>query len=167
MAVRERALFSSKAEYGVRLMMMLARRHGDGPLPLVRVAELESLPLPYLEQLAAPLRRAGLLVSHRGAAGGYELARRPDAIRMGEIVRALEGPIVPMVCAPEDPAHATCIRGDYCSAQGLWARIRDAVAGVLDGTTLADLVVDAPGPSRLPLGHTALTVVAERVEAVR
>jgi len=135
-------------------MMMLAREYGRGPMPLARAAEEELLPLPYLEQLVAPLRREGLIVSHRGAHGGYELARRPEQIAMGEVVRALEGPIVPMGCAPEDPAHATCIRGEFCSAQLLWIRIRDAVAGALDGTTLSELVperVDREVPSGVTL----------------
>lgn len=150
MAVKERALFSSRAEYGVRLMMMLARQYGEGPLPLAKVAQVELLPLPYLEQLVAPLRRDGLVVSHRGAHGGYELARRPEEITMGEVLRALEGPITPMMCAPEDESHAWCVRGEYCSAQVLWTRIRDAVSGVLDSTRLSELV---PGPQLLEIGR--------------
>ena len=151
MAIREKALFSSRAEYGVRLMMLLARAHGDGPLPLARVAESELLPLPYLEQLVAPLRRDGLVRSRRGAHGGYELARPPEEITMGEVVRALEGPIRPMICAPEDPAHVACFRGELCSAQLLWSRVRDAVAGALDSTTLAELV-----PERASAGDLRL-----------
>lgn len=121
-------------------MMMLARQYGQGPLPLAKVAETELLPLPYLEQLVAPLRRDGLIVSHRGFRGGYELSRSPETITMGEVLRSLEGPIMPMVCAPEDPQHMCCVRGEYCSAQLLWTRIRDAVAGVVDSTRLSELV---------------------------
>lgn len=156
MALREKTLFSTRAEYGVRLMMLLARQYGEGPLPLARVAELEDLPLPYLEQLAAPLRRDGLIRSHRGVHGGYELARAPDQITMGEVVRSLEGPITPMACAPEDEAHATCVRGEFCSAQLFWGRIRDAVVEVLDTTKLSELVgipqvSSAPTKGLLPL----------------
>ncbi|MDQ3928177.1 MAG: Rrf2 family transcriptional regulator, partial [Chloroflexota bacterium] len=142
MAVRERSLFSTRAEYGVRLMIKLARQYGEGPVPLAKLAETELLPLPYLEQLVAPLRRDGLVVSHRGVHGGYELARSPEEITMGAVLRSLEGPIVPMVCAHEDEDHATCLRGEYCSAQVLWTRLRDAVAGVLDSTRLSDLAPD-------------------------
>lgn len=167
MALKERALFSTRAEYGVRLMMLLARGYGDGPLPLARIAELEELPLPYLEQLAAPLRRDGLIRGHRGVRGGYELARSPELITMGEVVRSLEGPIMPMVCAPEDPDHATCLRGEYCSAQLLWARIRDAVAGVLDSTKLSDLapagVAPAAGPAPLRLMNSKMEVVSQGI----
>lgn len=140
MAVREKSLFSTRAEYGVRLMMMLAQEYGKGPLPLARAAQDEELPLPYLEQLVAPLRRDGLVVSYRGTRGGYELARNPEEITMGEVLRSLEGPITPMVCAPEDEEHISCVRGQYCSAQILWVRIRDAVTDVLDSTRLSELV---------------------------
>jgi Rrf2 family protein len=145
MAMREKALFSARAEYAVRLMIILARQYGEGPLSLARLAEEDGLPLPYLEQLIGPLRRDGLVRSHRGARGGYELARPPEMIVMGEVVRCVEGPIVSMMCAPEDPAHATCVRGEYCSAQLLWARIRDAVAGVLDSTRLSELTPEPAG----------------------
>lgn len=138
--MRERAIFSARAEYGVRLMIMLAREYGHGPLSLARVAETDALPLPYLEQLIAVLRRDGLVTSQRGAKGGYELSRDPRSITMGEVIRSLEGPITPMSCAPEDAAHATCIRGDFCSAQLLWTRIRDAVGQTLDSTLLSELV---------------------------
>jgi len=154
LAIKEKALFSTRAEYGVRWMVLLARQYPRGPLPLTKVAEIEELPLAYMEQLTAPLRRDGLIRSHRGVRGGYELTRDPSLITMGEVVRSLEGPIMPMVCAPEDDAHATCVRGEYCSAQLLWTRIRDALAGVLDSTLLSELVpqVAMTGASRaLPL----------------
>ncbi|MDP9381705.1 MAG: Rrf2 family transcriptional regulator [Chloroflexota bacterium] len=164
--LREKSLFSTRAEYGVRLMMLLARQYGDGPLPLARVAEIEELPLSYLEQLAAPLRRDGLIRSQRGAQGGYELARAPEFITMGEVVRSLEGPIMPMMCAPEDEAHATCVRGEFCSAQVLWSRIRDAVTGVLDTTKLSDLASPLAGRDT-PGERTPLLTINSRLEAAR
>jgi Rrf2 family cysteine metabolism transcriptional repressor len=133
-------MFSTRSEYGVRVMIQLGRRHGAGPVALAEVAESEALPLAYLEQLVARLRKAELVSSTRGAHGGYELARDPAEIRMGEILRALEGPIAPMMCASDDPEHATlCDRSARCSVNVLWVRVRDAVTGALDGMTLADL----------------------------
>ena len=115
------------------------------------MAAEEDLPRAYLEQLVMSLRDAGLVVSTRGAHGGYELARPPSDIRMSEILRALEGPIAPMICATDDPEHATtCDRSARCTVNVLWVRVRDAIAGALDGMTLADLVpqrivtLDAP-----------------------
>lgn len=133
--------FSTRAEYGVRLMVELARHEGHGPVSLAEVAEHEDLPRPYLEQLVVSLREAGLVSSTRGAHGGYDLARAPAAIRMGEIVRALEGPLAPMVCASEDPAHAAlCGRSGFCTVNLLWVKVRAAVAETLDSLSLADLV---------------------------
>ena len=71
--------FSTRGEYGVRLMVELARHHGSGPVSLTEIADHEDLPRPYLEQLVVSLREAGLVASTRGARGGYELSREPDA----------------------------------------------------------------------------------------
>ncbi|MGH2447683.1 MAG: RrF2 family transcriptional regulator, partial [Chloroflexota bacterium] len=91
--------FSTRGEYGIRLMMDLARAYGQGPRSLTEVARHEALPPAYLEQLAGKLRKAGLIVSHHGAHGGYELARAPREVTVGAVMRVLEGPISPMVCA--------------------------------------------------------------------
>jgi Rrf2 family cysteine metabolism transcriptional repressor len=138
--------FSTKGEYGVRLMAQLARRFGSGPASLTDVAEEEDLPRAYLEQLVISLRDADLVQSTRGAHGGYELTRRPEDIVMGEVLRALEGPIAPMICASDDPNHMTCSRSGHCMVNFMWVRVRDAIAGALDSMTLADLV---PPASRL------------------
>src|SRR4029453_12773090 len=97
--------FSTKGEYGVRLMVQLGRHYGTGPARLAEIAAEEDLPRAYLEQLVMSLRDAGLVRRPRGARGGYELAHPPSATRMSAILRALEGPIAPMVCASEDPEH--------------------------------------------------------------
>jgi Rrf2 family cysteine metabolism transcriptional repressor len=133
--------FSTKGEYGVRLMVQLARHAGMGPASLAGIAAEEDLPRAYLEQLVVSLREAGLVVSTRGAHGGYELARPPEAILMSEVLRALEGPIAPMFCATDDPEHAIlCDRSARCTVNVLWVRVRDAITGALDSMTLADLV---------------------------
>ncbi|MEW5991341.1 MAG: Rrf2 family transcriptional regulator [Chloroflexota bacterium] len=157
--------FSTKGEYGVRLMVQLGRHVGAGPASLAEIAAAEDLPRAYLEQLAMVLRDAGLVVSTRGAHGGYELARDPAEIRMSEVLRALEGPIAPMICATDDPDHATtCDRTSSCTVNFLWVRVRDAIAGALDGMTLADLVPLRPRPIDLglPEPQPALTGAASR-----
>lgn len=122
-------------------MVQLARRFGTGPASLTEMAADEELPRAYLEQLVTSLRDASLVASTRGARGGYELTRSPEQIRMGEVLRALEGPIAPMVCATDDPEHAvTCDRSSRCTVNVLWVRVRDAVTGALDAMTLADLL---------------------------
>ena len=102
--------FSTKGEYGVRLMVQLGRHVGKGPASLAEIAAEEDLPRAYLEQLVVNLREAGLVTSTRGAHGGYELARPAETISMAEVLRALEGPIAPMMCASDDPEHATRVR---------------------------------------------------------
>ena len=135
--------FSTKGEYGVRLMVQLGRRHGSGPSSLAEIATEEDLPRPYLEQLVMSLRDAGLVVSTRGSHGGYELSRPPEAIQMIAVLRALEGPIAPMICATDESEAAhepTCDRTSRCTVNFLWIRIRDAISTTLEGMTLADLV---------------------------
>jgi len=122
-------------------MVQLGRHYGAGPASLAEIAAAEDMPRAYLEQLAFVLRDAGLVVSTRGAHGGYELARPPVAIPMSEVLRALEGPLAPMICATDEPGHdLACDRTSSCTVNLLWIRVRDAVAGALDGVTLADLV---------------------------
>src|ERR687887_2546157 len=144
-------LFSTKAEYGVRLMVELGRRapgdpeHGDGPVALSAVAEGETLPLAYLEHLVAKLRDAGLVTSVRGAHGGYRLARPAAEIAMLDIVQALEGPIAPMECFHEvREGRVLCSHetdGDRaCATKLLWTRVHGGITRALAGTTLADLV---------------------------
>lgn len=150
--------FSTKGEYGVRLMVQLARHFGNGPASLAGIAAEEDLPRAYLEQLVVNLRESGLVVSTRGAHGGYELARPPETITMSEVLRALEGPIAPMICASDDPEHATtCDRSSRCTVNILWVRVRDAVAGALDSMTLADLAPQRPIALDQPTDQGALT----------
>jgi Rrf2 family transcriptional regulator, cysteine metabolism repressor len=136
---------STKGEYGVRIMVDLARHYSERPRSLSDIAQAELLPLAYLEQLAKLLREADppLITSTRGAHGGYKLSRHPTDITMGEILRVLEGPIAPMICATEGEMTQICGFLDSCRIKHLWAKVRDAVAHTIDTMTLADLVGDA------------------------
>lgn len=155
--------FSTRGEYGVRLMVELARHYGDGPVSLAEMADHEDLPRPYLEQLVVSLRESGLVTSTRGARGGYQLTRDPSAIRMSEVIEALEGPIAPMACATSDPLHAgACERSGFCNVNALWVRVRTAVVTALDSMSLADLARPRPAhPFHSRAGATTLPV-AER-----
>jgi Rrf2 family transcriptional regulator, cysteine metabolism repressor len=133
---------STKGEYGVRIMVDLARHYGGPPRSLTDIAQAELLPLAYLEQLAKLLREADppLITSTRGAHGGYRLSHPPTEITMGEVLRVLEGPIAPMICAREGEMTEICGFLDSCKIQFLWAKVRDAVAHTIDTMTLAELV---------------------------
>ena len=150
-------LFSTKAEYGVRLMVELGRQGGDEPVALSAVAEAERLPLSYLEHLVAKLRQSELVTSTRGAHGGYRLARPAAEITMDQVVEALEGQITPMECfhlTPEGKvlcSHET--DADHaCATKLLWTRVQGGVNKALSGTTLADLVEFA-GPAKTPVAE--------------
>jgi Rrf2 family protein len=138
-------MFSTKSEYGVRVMVQLARRRGAGPVPLAEIAQAENLPLPYLEQLVSRLRRAELVSSTRGAHGGYELARDPAGITMAQVVHALEETIVPMRCVSDlaGPSRMLCnheLDGyENCATKLLWTRVHGGIERVLEQTTLAEL----------------------------
>jgi Rrf2 family protein len=140
---------STKGEYGVRIMVDLARHYGGRPRSLNDISQSESLPLAYLEQLVKLLREAepSLVSSTRGAHGGYKLSRPPVEITMGEIVRILEGPIAPMICATEGEMSQICNYLDSCKTKYLWAKVRDAVAQTLDSMTLADLMAESSSES--------------------
>jgi len=136
---------STRGEYGLRAIVALATRYGEGPLPLHELAESERIPPAYLEQLLGVLRRQRLVETVRGAHGGYRLAVPPHAIRVGEVVRALEGPIAVTDCALEEGAETPCDRGSTCLTRHLWLRVSNSIAEVLDSTTLADLIGRSPG----------------------
>src|SRR5437667_4162923 len=148
---------STKGEYGVRIMVDLARHYGERPRSLTEIAQAEMLPLAYLEQLAKLLREADppLIMSTRGAHGGYRLGRPPTEITMGEVLRVLEGPIAPMICATEGEMTEICGFLDSCKTKSLWAKLRDVVARTLDSMTLADLA----GESSVA-GRTGVTAPA-------
>jgi Rrf2 family protein len=140
-------IFSSKAEYGVRLMVELGRQSAEQPTSLKAIAAAESLPLAYLEQVVARLKKAGLVMSARGAHGGYWLARPAEEITMDEVVLALEGAIAPMECFVTEHTErvlcshqATADASHHCATKLLWMRVQGGIARSLQTTTLADLV---------------------------
>ncbi|HEX4107998.1 MAG TPA: Rrf2 family transcriptional regulator [Solirubrobacteraceae bacterium] len=162
-------MFSTKAEYGVRVMVELARRTADGdgeapvPVPLAEIAEHDGLPLAYLEHLVARLRKAGLIDSRRGSRGGYLLARPASEITMAEVVQCLEGSIAPIECISQAPdGSVRCAResdpAHVCGTKVLWTRVRLAIIQTLQETTLADLAAAGTptGPTlpTLPLAPT-------------
>jgi Rrf2 family transcriptional regulator, cysteine metabolism repressor len=132
---------SAKGEYGVRALVILALDYRAGPVPLREIAEREGIPYQFLEQIFLPLRRAGLIDSVRGAKGGYTLARPPQNINVGDIIRALDGPIAPVDCVAEGNS-GKCGRTEACLTRGIWEKLRDRMSEVLDEITLADVIKD-------------------------
>ena len=131
---------SAKVEYSVRAMAVLAFYYQRGPLPLREIAEQEGISLKFLEQIFPELRRSGLITSVRGSKGGYLLSRSPDQIKVGDIVRAVEGPITPVNCLSEKEGDLYCHRRDSCLTRQVWERLRDKINDYLDEVTLNELV---------------------------
>jgi Rrf2 family cysteine metabolism transcriptional repressor len=158
-------IFSSKAEYGVRLMIELGRQQPEHPTSLKAIADAEGLPLAYLEQVVARLRRAGLVMSARGAHGGYWLSRPPEEIGMDEVVQALEGSIAPMDCFVHDPTERVLCShlpdsGRGCATKLLWTRVQSGIIRSLQNTTLAELVQFSAGHEPRPIAAPVMAGAA-------
>ncbi|HVF79687.1 MAG TPA: Rrf2 family transcriptional regulator [Solirubrobacteraceae bacterium] len=139
--------FTTKAEYGVRLLIELGRQGMDRTVSLKAIADSENLPLAYLERIVALLKRAELVESTRGAHGGYRLARVPQDITMDKVVLALEGSLAPMECFVDDRSddgRVLCSHhddsGHGCATKLLWTRVQVGVLKTLADTTLAELI---------------------------
>ena len=136
---------STRTEYGIRILVTLARVDGEQCLSLAEIARREKLPHAYLEQLVGDLRRSGLVRATRGQAGGYRLARPASEIAMTDAVRALEGPLLEMPCAgSKDLEH--CDRPQPCSVHEVFQRVYESLSLSLGATNLADVAATAGGP---------------------
>jgi Rrf2 family protein len=128
---------SAKGEYAIKAMLDLALHSGKGLIPIQEIAARQGIPQRYLEQVLLLLKRAGFLTAKRGSAGGYQLARSSRDITVGEVVRAIEGAL------PQVDAGRRGGRGGAQDQSGdlqeLWRKVSDAVSGILDGVTFADL----------------------------
>ena len=161
-------MFSTKSEYGVRVMVQLARRRGSGPVPLADIAEAETLPLAYLEQLVSRLRKADLVAVHARRTRRVRASRDPAEITMAEVVQALEETIVPMQCVDElGASRMLCnhVHDGYenCATKLLWTRVQGGIERALEQTTLAELATFAEhGPATAPARHSGATTLRAR-----
>ncbi len=133
---------SRKTKYGLRAMYALGRKFGEGNVLIATLAEEEKIPLKFLEAILLELKGAGLLESRKGKNGGYRLMRGPELVPIGAIVRALEGPLAPLPCASErmyQPCEE-CVDAESCGTRIIMREVRDEIARVLDGTTLAQVI---------------------------
>ncbi len=132
---------STRSRYGLLAIIDLAINQEKGPVPLREIATRQNLSENYLEHLVGALRRAELIQSVRGPAGGYYLARPPEEISLGAIIRVLEGPIAPVECSHLD--EEGCLSPEDCFIRGFWEDLRVEVNQVFDARTLNDLVQKA------------------------
>jgi Rrf2 family protein len=131
--------FTAKEDYGIRAVLDIALQKQNAPVQAREIATRQSIPEQFLEQVLSVLRRAGVIRSIRGAAGGYDLAKPAGQTTIGEIIRALSGPLVPVQCVNEDDL-ARCPSQDLCSVSHFWRRLKEAIEDVVQRTTIQDLV---------------------------
>jgi Rrf2 family protein len=128
---------STRGRYGVRLMLELAARYGEGTVLLKDIARHQDISEKYLWQLINPLKSIGLINSIRGSKGGYVLAKPPAAITMKEIIGALEGSLCLVDCVDHPEA---CERSESCASRDLWGEASQIFAKKLESVTLADML---------------------------
>lgn len=128
---------STNGRYGTRILLDLALHNADGPVKLKSIAQRQEISLSYLEHLIRPLIVAGIIRSTRGARGGIWLAKSPQETKLSEVIGLLEGSTAPADCL-DDPN--ICPRHNFCVTRDVWGDIQEAIDGVLESTTLQDLV---------------------------
>lgn len=133
---------SKKTKYALEALYSLSRHYGEGPILVHSVAKEESIPLKFLQAILLELRNRGVVTSKKGRAGGYELSRPPEDITVGTVIRMIEGPLAPLPCARETNYRRCeeCQDEHTCGTRIVMRRVRDAVAHILDSTTLADVI---------------------------
>ena len=128
---------STKGRYGTRALLDLALHWGEGPVLLKDIARRQEIPLFYLEHLITPLVAGGIVKSIRGPRGGVSLLKHPREIKLSEVIQLLEGSIAPVECVDNPKAYP---RSAFCVTRDIWHEVKKAMDGVLESTTLQDLV---------------------------
>jgi len=133
---------SKRTQYGLKAILHLASRYGKGPVLIASLAKEETIPIKFLELILLDLKNHGLLTSKTGKGGGYELSRPPSTITVGSLIRMMEGPLAPLPCASETAFKPCeeCPDVESCGIRIVMREVRDAMADILDKTTLAELL---------------------------
>jgi len=134
-------MLSAKAKYGLKAMLYLAQREGEGGVQGADIAESQNIPKKFLDTILLELKNNGLLYSKKGRGGGYTLARPTAKVMVGQIVRILDGPLAPIPCV-SDTAYRPCTDcddEDACQIRRVMRKVRDATAEILDNTSLRDM----------------------------
>ena len=130
-----------KGDYALKTILGLALHYGNSPVTIHELAKQADIPLKFLEQILLDLKRGGFVESRRGKIGGYLLARPPSEIKLGEVIKFIEGPIEPIACV--GVGYKGCGDLNKCIFRGIWAQITEATTKIIDGVTFEDLVKKA------------------------
>jgi Rrf2 family protein len=130
---------SKRTQYSLRALYALADVYGGGPVLITQLAKDEAIPKKFLEQILLSLKAIGLVESKKGKGGGYRLAKPPEQITLASVIRQIEGPIAPLPCASEMRFRKCdeCVDVETCGTRMVMREVRDAMAEILERTTLA------------------------------
>jgi Rrf2 family protein len=136
-------MITRKTKYALSALVHLGRHAHNGPVLISRLAKEERIPKKFLELILLDLKNHGILQSKRGKGGGYTLGRPSELIRLGQVIRIMEGPLAPLPCVSETAYQRCedCTDEATCGIRLMMKEVRDATARILDNTTLADLVI--------------------------
>lgn len=134
---------STKGRYGLKAVLDVALHADEEAVALSQIAERQGISMNYLEQLIAKLKKAGIVISTRGAQGGYKLAAPAEGISIGDILRALEGDLNPVDCSINNNGESNCSNSDSCVTKYVWKRISDSINDAVDGIKLSELVAES------------------------
>jgi Rrf2 family protein len=151
---------SKKTQYSLRALYALTRRYGQGPTLIQDLSEEESIPKKFLEQILLALKGFGLVHSKKGKGGGYSLAQPPRSVMLGPIVRMMEGPLAPLPCASETRYRKCdeCPDAEICATRIVMREVRDAIAHVLDNTSLEEACRRADEAAERKAGATSYQI---------
>ncbi len=144
-------MLSKKAKYGLRALLLLAKEYGQGPVLISTMAQRETIPKKFLELILLDLKRQGVLHSKKGRGGGYFLGKAPESITLGHVIRALDGPLAPIPCVSQSAYMKCeeCVDEKTCGIRLVMKDVRDAMAEILDGTSLAEVLERVERTARL------------------
>jgi Rrf2 family protein len=142
---------SKRTQYSLRALYALTRKFGEGPVLITTLADSETIPKKFLEQILVSLKSAGFVSSKKGKGGGYVLAQPPEKITIGSVIRAIEGPLAPLPCASETRFRKCdeCVDIQTCGTRIVMRQVRDAMAEILDEATLASVCQKVENASKL------------------
>lgn len=136
-------MLSNKTKYGLNALMHLCEKYNQGPVLIADLAREENIPKKFLELILLELKNQGILGSKKGKGGGYQLARHPSEIKLGQVIRILDGPLAPVSCVSQTAYKPCkeCKDEHHCGIRLVMKDVRDVMANILDKTSLEDMVM--------------------------
>ena len=135
-------MISSKTKYGLHALMHLCEKYNQGSILIADLAREEGIPKKFLESILLNLKNHGILQSKKGKGGGYQLARNPSEIKVGQVIRILDGPLAPVSCVSQTGYKPCkeCKDEHHCGIRLVMKDVREAMANILDKTSLSDVI---------------------------